>query len=368
MNIFLPIQSILYKFCIKPIFFLFPPENVHSFVTRLAEIVPHNLTSILYSQKKTILTQNNFDMTFFSPIGLAAGFDYEARLIHILPLLGFGFHTVGTITYSPYIGNTKPRLGRLPLSKSLMVNKGFKNNGVKKTVKKIRASHPSIPLGISIGKTNNINLTQSESIKDIIKSFKVFEEELTSHSYYELNISCPNLKGSVDFYTPNKLDTLLTALDELSISRPLFVKMPITLTNSQTDRLLHVITNHKIKGVIIGNLQKDRKNNDLNKDELKKFPHGNFSGKPTFKRSNELIEMTYRKYGNKLLVIGCGGVFSAEDAYTKICLGATYIQLITGLIYNGPQLVQQINGDLQKYLEKDGYTNISEAVGSKVKF
>jgi dihydroorotate dehydrogenase len=130
--------------------------------------------------------------------------------------------------------------------------------------------------------------------------------------------------------------------------------------------MLKVISDFEVAGVIFGNLQKNRKDKSLNAQEVKKFPIGNFSGKPTEQRSNELIQLAYRKYGKQLIIIGCGGIFSAEDAYKKIRLGASLVQLVTGLIFEGPSLVAQINLELVKLLQKDGFSNISQAVGKDV--
>jgi dihydroorotate dehydrogenase len=139
--------------------------------------------------------------------------------------------------------------------------------------------------------------------------------------------------------------------------------MTIEQTDEETIKMLDVIVDFPVTGVIFGNLQKNRKDKALNQDEVKKFPVGNFSGKPTEQRSNELIELSYKKYGKKLVIIGCGGIFNAQDAYKKIRLGATLVQLITGLIFEGPQLIAQINIDLDKFLKRDGFSNISEAIG-----
>jgi dihydroorotate dehydrogenase len=150
----------------------------------------------------------------------------------------------------------------------------------------------------------------------------------------------------------------------LKLKKPLFIKMPIEKTNDEVLNMLNVVVEFPVEGIILGNLQKDRKEPSLQKEEVKKFAVGNFSGKPTEKRSNELIAMAYKKYGKKLVIIGCGGVFNASDAYKKIRLGATLVQLITGLIFEGPQLVAQINLELPKFLQRDGFKNISEAIGA----
>lgn len=283
-----------------------------------------------------------------------------------MPSIGFGFNTVGTITNLPYGGNPKPMLGRLPKSKSLMVNKGFKNKGARETADKLANLNFKIPLGISIGKTNTLNLnSQKDAIEDILSAFNVFQDSNIKNAYYELNISCPNLFGNITFYPPKNLDELLLEIDKLKLKKPVFIKMPINESDEQTIKMLDVILRHKIAGVIFGNLQKDRSNPAILKEEIK-WKVGNFSGLPTQKRSDELIALAFKHCKNKLIIIGCGGVFSTQDAYRKIKLGANLIQLITGLVYEGPLLVAKINNELPKLLKQDGFKNITEAVGSEI--
>lgn len=359
-----------YKHISKPLLFLFDPETVHTFVTNQGEIIGkinflNNLIAKLFVHKSPILKQKIAGITFEGPIGLAAGFDYEAKCVKILPSIGFGFNTVGTITNLPYEGNPKPRLGRLPKSKSLMVYKGFKNHGAKWTSEILAKQTFKSPLGISIGKSNRPEAdSQEKAIKDIISAFQTFEKAGVKNSFYELNISCPNLYGNVTFYPPKNLDQLLSATDKLKLKKPVFIKMPINEPDESVKKMVDVILRHRIVGIIIGNLQKDRKNSAIHKDELK-WNHGNFSGLPTQKRSDELIKLAYRYSKGKLIIIGCGGVFSAEDAYRKIKLGASLVQLITGLIYEGPLLTAKINQELPELIKKDGYKNISEAIGKE---
>ncbi len=363
--------SFAYKHITKPIFFLFDPELVHNFVTSQGELIgkfqmPSKILSKLFAKKSIVLKQRIAGITFDGPIGLAAGFDYEAKLTQVLPSVGFGFQTIGTITNLPYKGNHKPMLGRLPKSKSLMVNKGFKNLGALQTADKLSKLNFKIPLGISIGKTNTTKKeTQKTAVADILSAFRIFESSNIKNAYYELNISCPNLFGNITFYPPKNLDELLLEIDKLKLKKPVFIKMPINETDSQTLKMLEIILRHKIAGVIFGNLQKDRKDSSLVPSEVSKFKSGYFSGLPTQKRSDELIALAYKYCGDKLLIIGCGGIFSAIDAYRKIKLGASLVQLITGLIYEGPLLVTQINSELPALLKKDGFKNISEAIGSK---
>ncbi len=358
-----------YQHIVKPVFFDHDPEHVHDRMTAFGEWLGHSrlakkTLNNLYAVHDPRLAQTVAGIHFASPIGLAAGFDYEAKLTQIAAYLGFGFQTVGTITNYPYAGNPKPRLGRLPKSKSLMVNKGFKNNGAAATIHKLETFTFPIPVGISIGRTNSERLGQIESVWDIIRAFSLFESSSVRHAYYELNISCPNLYGQVDFYTPDHLRELMVEVDALRLTRPLFIKMPIEKSDAEVLRLLEVLSHHSPAGVIFGNLQKDRTNPALRVDEVNKYPRGNFSGKPTFDRSNQLISLTYAKYQKRFTIIGCGGVFSPADAYTKIQLGATIVQLITGMVFQGPQLIGQITKGLGSYIERDGFANLHSAIGS----
>lgn len=365
-------SSIIYQKIAKPVFFQFDPESVHSFITRSAENLGkfelgRSTLAKLYGKTYSNLDQKVCGIEFKGPIGLAAGFDYEARLTQVLYALGFGFQSVGTITNMAYEGNPKPRLGRLPKSESLMVYKGFKNDGAEKVADKLSNLDFPIPLGISIGKTNTTKIkTQKKAVEDVISAFLTFEQSGVDNSYYELNISCPNLFGNISFYPPANLNELLTEVDKLKIKKPIFIKMPIGETDQNTIKMLDVITKHNISGVIFGNLLENRKDPALVASEVAKFAQGNFSGKPTQKRSDELITLCYKNYKNKLIIIGCGGVFSTTDAYRKIKLGATLVQLITGLIYKGPFLVSEINKELSEFVKRDGFKNIKEVVGVEV--
>jgi dihydroorotate dehydrogenase len=369
--LFVTIFGFVYQKIIKPFFFLFDAELVHIMMVKFGEILgktPVYQVKVRYltTREQPMLTQQVSGITFDHPVGLSAGFDYEGWLTQTLSPWGFGWQTVGTITNGEYEGNTRPMLGRLPKSRALLVNKGFKNLGAEATIKRLGRHQFHIPVGISIGRTNSLDLkTQKDSIADIISAFTKFEQSSLPHSYYELNISCPNLKGDVEFYTPAHLEELLIEVDKLSIKRPVFVKMPIEKSDIEVEAMLAVIAKHSPKGVIFGNLQKDRKDPSFESTEIASAGKGNFSGKPTHVRSNELIRLAYKKYKERFVIVGCGGIFSAEDAYTKIKLGASLVQLITGMIFQGPQLIAQINIGLEELLKRDGYTHISEAIGTK---
>lgn len=366
----LSIIAFLYQYVMKPVLFLFDPEFIHNIMVSRGEMIGKTFIKKLfnwklnYSSKK--LRQNIDGINFEGPVGLAAGFDYNGQLTQVLYSLGFGFQSIGTITNLPSEGNPYPRLGRLPKSRSLMVNKGFKNNGAVLIANNIQKLNFKVPIGISVGVTNDPKIdTVKDAIGDIRRTFQIIEKMKIKNSYYELNISCPNLNdGSVDFFKPENLNRLLQLIDQLKWKKPVFVKMPVSISDRKFVSLLEVIVKYKfIKGVVIGNLWKNRKNKLLDRQEVKNFSDGSFSGKPCGPRSNELIKLTYKKYGKKLTIIGCGGIFNGQDAYKKIKLGASLVQLITGIIYQGPQVISQINMELEELLKKDGYKNIREAVG-----
>lgn len=366
-NTILPIIGFLYRHILKKILFRIDAERVHISAVRIGEFFGnHPITrsftrAVFFLKPHVCLRQKLADIVFQSPVGLAAGFDYEARLTQILPDLGFGFSTIGTITNREYEGNPKPRLGRFPQSRSLLVNKGFKNSGAVFTAARLEKYDFDIPIGVSIGKTN-ILLNEDESIDDILKGFGVFERSSVHHSYYELNISCPNLFGTVSFYNTHLLRRLLDALESLHISRPVFVKMPTSRSDDEVVKMIEILKSFLfIKGLIFGNLSRDP--SLLHPSEADTKMEGSFSGMPVQKRSDELIRLAYKVCGKNMIIIGCGGIFDARDAYRKIRLGASLVQLITGMIFEGPQLISELNVGLGMLIKKDGFQNISEAIG-----
>lgn len=362
------IFQILYKICFKPIAFRLDPEKVHdtiaAFGKKLGKYkITQKINALIFVYKNKKLEQNILGIDFPNPVGLSEGFDKQAELLDIIPSVGFGFMQIGTVTLNPYDGNPKPRLARLPKSKSLIVNYGLKSDGVKKIISRIKKSNSKIIKSISIGYTN-LPYTRNidAATKDYIDCFNELIKENIG-DFYTINISCPNTHGGEQFTTPERLEKLLSKITQIKTTKPIFIKMPINLSWEEFDQLLLVIKKYQIKGLIIGNLNKDRVNPKI----IETIPDiaGNFSGKPTEDLANNLIQKTYQNYKNDFVIIGVGGIFSAEDAYKKIKLGASLVQIVTGMIFEGPQLIGQINEGLVACMEKDGYANISEAIGQK---
>lgn len=361
-GLWLQLVAWIYRVIAKPLFFLFDPENVHNFTVKAGTFAGSNIvTQYLLSANlgfQTPATQRQFaGITFPNIVGLSAGYDYNGDLTGTLDHVGFGWHTIGTVTLEAYEGNQKPRLTRFPLSKSILVNKGLKNIGAPAIISKLSGVAFQIPTGISIASTNKAFASDKEQIIDIVTCFQLFERSRVQHAYYELNISCPNTHGGEPFTTARRLETLLTVLDPV-VKRPVFVKLPIDLPDQDFMNLLRVCARHQVAGIIIGNLTKDKKNPDVEASEQERWQRlpGNLSGKPTFNRSNRLIKMADKEYGKRFVIIGTGGIFTAEDAVKKIEAGADLVQLITGMIYEGPQLIGQINRQLAANEDLEGLT------------
>ncbi len=357
----------IYTRIIKPIAFRFDPEYIHDRVLSIGMILGRfqfcrKFISYLYDYKNPVLKQTVFGIDFINPIGLAAGFDKNAELTDIIPSVGFGHMEVGSITAKPCAGNAKPRLWRLKKSKGLVVYYGLKNDGAQKIHERLKNKKFAIPVSISIAMTNCIeNLDIEHAIRDYVQGFETFKD---TGAFFTVNISCPNAEGGQPFIDSHKLDRLLSALDKIHTEKPVCVKLSPDLNTDQVDLILDVLSRHRVHGIICSNLTKKR-NNSLLVDES--IPEkGGISGRPVADLSDRLLAYIYRKTGKKFVLIGCGGVFTAEDAYRKIKLGASLIHMITGMIFEGPGVVRDINAGLAELLKKDGFKNIADAVGSDI--
>jgi dihydroorotate dehydrogenase subfamily 2 len=355
-----------YQKILKPILFNFDPEKVHDSFSLLGRILGATTLSRasvawLCSYQNPQLEQTILGLHFANPIGLSAGFDKNAVLTKILPSVGFGFAEVGSITGEPCTGNAKPRLWRLPKSGGLVVNYGLKNNGCQAIARHLLGMHPTIPIGVSIAKTNNAATVEtSAGIADYVKAFRALEGVA---SYLTINISCPNAYGGEPFTSPARLELLLSALDEFPTNKSIFVKLPVDINTTELDALVSVMSRHNIQGIIISNLTKQRDRPEIDQTEIKNFTRGGISGKPTFNASNKLIAHLFRTTGRQFVIVGAGGVFTAADAYAKIRCGASLIQLITGMIFMGPQVIGEINRGLVELLHQDGWGDINQAIG-----
>ena len=363
----------LYKHVVKPLLFRQKPDAVHRKMVKLTKLVQNilllrELPRLWAYENTAALSQTIHGITFTNPTGLSAGFDKEVSMPRMIHAVGFGWMTGGSVTWGQYKGNDGAWYYRLPKSKSLVVNAGLPSEGTEVVAKRVGAYKKSLfddfPLSISAAKTNSKDtVSEATAIDDYCASLEKFNR-LEQVKLLEINISCPNTFGGEPFTTPKRLERLLSSVDELSLTKPVFVKMPINLPVNEFDKLLEVCDTHAIAGVAIGNLFKDRRAVPLT-DVLPDNVKGNLSGAPTRDITTELVRHTFRRWGKRFIIIGVGGIMSAEDAYEKIQAGASLIALITGMIFEGPQLAGEINHGLVRLLKKDGFANISDAIGVK---
>jgi dihydroorotate dehydrogenase len=356
-----------YRHLAKPLFFRLDPEAVHDTVTRLGQFLGsmpggRNLTRRLLCAENARLEQTLHGIHFPNPVGLAAGFDKDARLTDILPDVGFGFAELGSITGKPCAGNDGTRLWRLPESEALVVYYGLKNDGADAISTRLRGKEFRIPMGISAAKTNSRSTVDPEAaIADYIH---VVEQFRGIGDYLTINISCPNAFGGEPFTDPALLDRLLSAVDAAA-DKPVFVKLAVDLEPAQIEGILEVVDGHRVAGLVCSNLTKNRDNHRIVESVVPS--RGGISGKAMQHLSDKQIRHIYERTHGRYTLIGVGGIFSAEDVYQKIKNGASLVQLITGMVYRGPQLIGQINRGLIRLMDRDGITNISDAVGKDCK-
>ena len=338
---------------LKSLLFLLDPESAHRITInylRFARFKKPKLYKVLKSRV--------FGLNFYNPIGIAAGFDKNGEVAHNLINLGFGFSEIGTVTPKPQPGNSKPRVFRLKDDNAIINRLGFNSDGFSKVKANLGKIRNNI-IGINIGANKN----SKDFSEDYIKGIKFFS---TIASYITINISSPNTPGLRNLEILENLDILLDKInnldrEDLLIKTPILLKISPDLEADNLKYLCEKVLSSKIDGLIISNTTVSRDSISTDIEEK-----GGLSGKPLFDISTKQLRMAYKYTNGKIPLIGVGGVDSAEKAYEKIKNGASLIQLYTGLVYNGPNLIKDINKDLSSLIEGDGYSNISEAVGVEV--
>ncbi len=341
---------------LRSLIFKLDPETAHSLAIKslkfnfVPNIIKEDRNNPLF---KTDLFNKNLD----NPIGMAAGFDKNAEVYNSLFKLGFGFVEVGTITPLKQYGNPKPRVFRLVEDEALINRLGFNNLGAKNIVNRIRQNKPSGLLGINIGP----NKDTKEKINDYIECLKVFHEVA---DYITVNISSPNTENLRSFHDQIKLNELLQILKKekqnLNSKIPITVKVSPDINENEINEISGVLLNNDIEAVIISNTS------DSTRSELQNIQghqKGGLSGKPIQSKSTELINKFYKILNGKIKIIGVGGVDSGKSAYEKFLAGANYVQLYTGMVFRGPNVVNLIKKELKELLLQDGVKNFSEIVG-----
>ena len=341
---------------IRSLLFKLDPELAH---TLAIKALKYNYNPIDNIKKDDTIETSIFGKKIFNPIGIAAGFDKDAEVYNPLFRLGFGFVEVGTITPIKQYGNSKPRVFRLEEDEALINRLGFNNSGADIVASRIRANLPTGFFGINIGP----NKDTENRLEDYLICIRKFHEMC---DYLTINISSPNTENLRSFHNNDELDELLNAIKDekqkLQSKIPIALKISPDIEKANVERISELLIKYNIDLVIISNTS------DKNRENLKsinKLEKGGLSGKPLEKNANELINRFYKILKDKVKIIGVGGVDSGKSAYEKIINGASLIQLYTGMVYKGPNVVSKINNELITILKNEGIKNISEAIGTK---
>jgi dihydroorotate dehydrogenase len=334
----------LYKTFIRPFLFLFDPEVIHKVVLFLFRLpLVKTVLSLLYNYKSGKLHKKIFGIEFPNPVGLAAGFDKDAEYIDAFSAMGFGYVEIGTVTPLAQPGNPKPRLFRLKKDQAIVNRMGFNNQGVAKAVQNIKQTKRSVIVGGNIGKNK---LTPNENALD--DYLKCFNELFDYVHYFVVNVSSPNTPGLRDLQEKEPLLHILNSLqkenNKMPVRKPVLLKIAPDLSNEQLDDIIDIVKQTKIDGLVATNTTISRDNLLTDKNRVATIGSGGLSGRPLFDRSNEVIR--YIKAKLDIPVIGVGGIMSVSDAQEKIKAGADLLQIYTGFIYKGPNLIKEINKNL----------------------
>lgn len=362
----------LYKNIIRPLLFRLDAEQAHDYTHRLGSELSKNpaLLSVIqtwFDGGKQGLEQDILGLKFDSPVGLAAGFDKNAHLMPLMQAIGFGFIEIGSITALPSNGNPKPRLLRLSQDGALINRMGLNNDGAALITDRIKRIKPdlSVPLGINIAKTHSPSILGDAAVRDYVASFSLSEKIA---DYVTINISCPNTEEGKTFEDPVALKELIDAINTAkSTSTPILMKLSADLSLADLDVLLDLCEAGNMDGYVLTNTSSKRDTlSHACSHKAASFGKGGLSGKPLYSNMLHLVRHTYKSIGGHKPIVAVGGVDSPEKALNAIQNGASLVQLYTGLIYEGPFLVNKINRYLQKYLMTEGIIRLADIRGQSV--
>mgnify|MGYP000256465017 CR=1 FL=1 len=337
----------MYKLLLRPIFFLFDPEKIHYFTFSLISFTSKipGVTAIfrsLYLVNDKKLERKLFGLTFKNPVGLAAGFDKNAVLYNELANFGFGFIEIGTVTPKGQEGNPKKRLFRLKDDQGIINRMGFNNAGVEAAISQLKKNKGKLIIGGNIGK--NTNTKPENYTADYLTCFKALHPYV---DYFVLNVSCPNVGSHAKLNDKDYLEELIRAIKTANKTfenqKPILLKIAPDLNNIQLDEIIELVETTKLDGVIASNTSMDRSGLKASGQLLNAIGNGGLSGQPVKDKSTQVIKYLSEKSNKAFPIIGVGGIHSATDALEKIDAGADLVQIYTGFIYEGPNLIKRIN-------------------------
>ena len=343
---------------LRSLIFKFDPETAHNLAIKSLKF--NFVPNILDNDKNNPLFKTKlFNKELENPIGMAAGFDKNAEVYNSLFKLGFGFVEVGTITPLKQYGNPKPRVFRLVEDEALINRLGFNNLGAQNIADRIKSNKQLGLLGVNIGP----NKDSENRLRDYIECLKTFHH---TADYITINISSPNTEDLRSFHEQTKLNELLQIINKekknLNSKVPIAVKVSPDIDDQEVNKITEVLLSNNIEVVIISNTSDSSRDNLSN---IQKHQKGGLSGKPIEKKSSILINKFYKLLNGRIKIIGVGGVDSGKSAYEKFLAGASYVQLYTGMVFKGPNIVNMIKKELKELLIKDGVKNFTEIVGKK---
>ena len=345
---------------LRPLLFRLPAETTHTAASRLLEAVQNTPFERILARRYVLddprLAVEAFDCTFPNPVGVAAGFDKNGRIPHVLGSLGFGHVEIGGVTAEPQPGNPRPRLFRLPTDDGLINRMGFNNEGADRVAVRLsELGAPNVPMGVNIGKS------KATPLADAAEDYAYTYEQLAPFGdFFVVNVSSPNTPGLRSLQDRGPLEDIIAALQDRGAS-PLLVKLSPDLNQTGVAEAVSLAEDRDLDGIIATNTTTARPDSlaDPHRTE-----EGGLSGKPIERRATEVVRFVAQR--TDLPVVGVGGVFTAADAYRKIRAGASLVQLYTGLVYRGPSIAREINQGLLALCERDGFDRVADAVGADI--
>jgi dihydroorotate dehydrogenase len=353
---------------LRPLLFRLDAERAHRFAMRAARVAQKLPSSGRHETPR--LKQTLFDLDFLNPVGIAAGLDKNAECIPFWEQIGCGFVEIGSVSAEPAPGNPKPRAFRLPLDRALINRMGLNNDGaaaIGNRIRRLRGDR-DVRLGINIVKTNRPGLGGAAAIDDFCRSFVALGPLA---DYIALNISCPNTDDGKTFEEPQSLDALLEAIAAArtgsDLNVPILIKFspadPEELDGGRFRELLAVSRSYGVDGYIATNTSVERDGLRTNSSALSAIGPGGLSGRPLAALSRRFLRFLYKETGGNRPIISVGGIDTVDEAVARIYMGASLIQLYTGLVYEGPGLVRRLVRGLEKRFELDGVPDMASAVG-----
>jgi dihydroorotate dehydrogenase len=323
---------------LRPILFSLPAEKAHDLTLQaLKWPFASQLAKAIYGFSHPSLHRNLFGLEFDNPVGLAAGLDKNAMVFNEMADLGFGFVEIGTLTPKAQNGNPKPRLFRLKADQAIINRMGFNNLGVEQAVHRLRDRKTKVVIGGNIGK--NKDVPNSEAVNDYLTCFEVLSPYV---DYFAVNVSSPNTPGLRELQDQTYLVKILSSLqDKNSFSRPILLKISPDLNDFQLDEIAWIAQKTELAGLISSNTTVSRQGLQTS---AQPFGEGGLSGKPLKKQSNYILSELKKR--TNIPIVAVGGIMSAQDAIEKISLGASLVQVYTGLVYRGPELIREIKKGL----------------------